>query len=541
VSLASLVGGVLIAAPAAQAGAPVDIGHRDHSYRGTTAPTAEKPQSKLWFHDGAWWGVLFRPAARGGRFTIHRLDSETQTWVNTSVTVETREGVHVDALSHGDKLYVAASRGSANPSLDRAVRVRSYTYDRGSRSYSADKGYPVELADGDVEAVVIDRDATGVLWATFVLDGRVMVTHTRGAANRWVRPYVLPVGDAAHVRSEPAGDQSAVVAFGGTQVGIMFSNQVDRSGDGVMYWATHAAGADDRAWTLTRAFAGPRLADEHINLKALPNGDRAGLVLAAVKTSLHAGSGERSKSQKAVHLLRLRGDGAWTSHAFGTVTDNHTRPLLQIDTDNRKIYVLAASPCCRGGTVYMKASSLDHIAFPSGKGTPFITSGTDANLNNPTGTKQAIGRESGLLVLASDDVAGTYVHNRRVFGGLQPRVSAAAVAAAAAPARGATADVAPPAPPRPAGTSQGSAGGAVAGANDPPTGPTQANPAPDLTVQPAPGTRQVYFGWFSTSVAFTGAYVLAMTGASVAMLAVGTALAVAGRRRRRAARAVAPT
>src|SRR5947207_195318 len=78
-------------------------GFRDRSYAGTTAPTAEKPQSKLWFHDGSWWGVLFRPSnAGGGKFTIQRLDLATQTWVDTGVAADRRESVHLDALSDGN-------------------------------------------------------------------------------------------------------------------------------------------------------------------------------------------------------------------------------------------------------------------------------------------------------------------------------------------------------------------------------------------------------------------------------------------------------
>ena len=127
----TLIGGALLGVLASQAAAaPVALGFRDQSYAGTTAPTAEKPQSKLWFHDGSWWGMLFRPSkAGGGKFTIHRLDLATQTWVDTGVAADTREGVRLDALSDGNKLYVASSRGSANAALNRKVRVWGYTYD----------------------------------------------------------------------------------------------------------------------------------------------------------------------------------------------------------------------------------------------------------------------------------------------------------------------------------------------------------------------------------------------------------------------------
>ncbi len=64
-----------------------DVGYRDFSYgTGTTAPTADKPQSKLWYADGKWWGSLFSPGSQS--FTIHRLDWTTQSWTDTGVLVD---------------------------------------------------------------------------------------------------------------------------------------------------------------------------------------------------------------------------------------------------------------------------------------------------------------------------------------------------------------------------------------------------------------------------------------------------------------------
>ena len=526
---AAIVGAVALGVLAPQAGAaPGELGYRDFSYAGTTAPTAEKPQSKLWFHDGIWWGMLFRPSAvTGGKFTIHRLDLLTQTWVDTGVAADTRESVRLDALSDGNKLYVASSRASANPSLNRKVRVWGYTYDATAKTYNRDTGFPVDLADGEVEGVVIDRDGTGTLWATFVLNGRVMVTHTKGAATRWVKPYPLPVGSAAIVKPEPNGDQSGIVRFGGNQIGIMFSSQRDPGGLGVMYWATHVDGTSDHTWSLTPAFSGPRLADEHINLKALPNGDPAGLVLAAVKTS------QRASGQMLVHVLRLGADGAWTSHEFGTVTDNQTRPLVQIDIDNRQVHVFAASPCCRGAVIYEKTSSLDNIAFPPGPGTPFIQSATDTNVNNPTGTKQTVGNASGLVVLVGDDVTHLYLHNYKSV-------------APAAPG--------PPPPPQGSGPPSTPGGGGGPGVSGPVlSGPTSAGGvgggagavasvdaqtrlARDPTLIGATQPRNDFFGWFGP-FAFTGGDILTLVYAAAAALLAGVAMITAIRRRASRARA----
>ena len=404
------------------------------------------------------------------------------------------------------------------------MRVWGYTYNAASRTYTADRGFPVAIADGEVEAVVIDRDSTGTLWATFVLNGHVMVTHTRGAVTTWVAPYVLPVGPAAKVRPEPEGDESALVAFGGNHVGIMFSSQVDPTGVGVMFWATHTDGTGDRSWMLTRAYAGQKLANEHINLKALPNRDRAGVVLAAVKTSLRGGREE----QEVVHLLRLRRDGTWTSHRFGTVTENHTRPLVQVDIDHRKVYVFAVSPCCRGDVIYMKVSSLDALSFPPGRGTPFIESPTDVNLNNPTGTKQLVGSASGLLVLVGDDVTHTYLHNyKSLTSAPRPAPATRTAGTKGSTGRVDASPTAAPAAPRPSPSVAGADGGVHGAEATPPPGRR------DPVVLSNMLTRQAYFGWFSGFIAFTGIDVVVLLNAAAAALFMGITLVAIARGRRR--------
>jgi hypothetical protein len=525
---ATLIGGAMLGVLAPQAAAtPVALGYRDQSYAGTTAPTAEKPQSKLWFYDGSWWGMLFRPSkAGGGKFTIHRLDLATQTWVDTGVAADTREGVRLDALSDGNKLYVASSRGSANASLNRKVRVWGYTYDALAKTYTLDRGFPVDIANGQVEEIVIDRDGTGTLWATFVLNGRVMVTHTTGAANRWVTPYVLPVGSAANVRPAPGGDQSGIVRFGGNQLGIMFSSQVDPRGNGVMYWATHVDGTSDHSWDLTQAYSGQKLADEHINLKALPHGDPAGLVLAAVKTSQHG------SAQMLVHLLRLGVDGTWTSHEFGTVTDNQTRPLVQIDIDNRQVYVFATSPCCRGAVIYMKVSGLDNISFPPGLGTPFIESPTDVNINNPTGTKQTVGSASGLVVLVGDDVTHVYLHGYKSLGSSTPPPPPDPGSPPPPPAPGGGTDPGHGGRP-PSGTPADHSGSSGGGSGKTIVDARKTLPG-DPTLIRVTQPLNDFFGWFGPFMAFTGADILTMANAAAVALLLGLgSVSVARRRSRR--------
>ena len=62
------------------------------------------------------------------------------------------------------------------------------------------------------------EDSTGTLWATWTSGDKVWVNRTQGADTVWGTPYVLATG------LDP-DDVSAIVAFGGSHVGVMWSDQ----------------------------------------------------------------------------------------------------------------------------------------------------------------------------------------------------------------------------------------------------------------------------------------------------------------------------
>ena len=105
-------------------------------------------------------------------------------------------------------------------------------------------------------------------------------------------------------------------------------------------------------------------------------------------------------------------NNTWKLVPFGYKSDDHTRPVLLLDTTNRKIYMFAASQTTCGTTaIYMKSTSMDNPSFPTGKGTPFIKSSTYKCINNATTTKQTVDASSGLVILASDKDKLFYLHN----------------------------------------------------------------------------------------------------------------------------------
>ena len=216
-------------------------------------------------------------------FHIFRLDLPTQTWVDTGTAIDTRANSHADVLWAGSHLYVASHLSVGSESAAVAgypSYLYRFSYAPGSKSYSLDSGFPVLINNYKTETLVIDRDSTGKVWATWQQDNQIYVNRTlSGDDHSWGTPFALPVTGS----SVTTDDNSAVIAFGGDSIGLMWSNQT--SANDAMFFAVHLDGDPDTTWQASRtAIQGPNTADDHINLKSL-QADGSGRVYAAVKTS----------------------------------------------------------------------------------------------------------------------------------------------------------------------------------------------------------------------------------------------------------------
>ena len=140
----------------------------------------------------------------------------------------------------------------------------------------------------------------------------------------------------------------------------MWSNQLD----GTMYFARHADGAADTAWTQEIAYSRLEGSDDHISLKA----DSSGRVYAAVKTRLTARTIPWSICWCGPP------DGIWTTYVYSTSTIQHTRAVVVINEAAGLVYVFASAPCCSGGIIYYKAAPINAISFSPGLGTSAIQS-----------------------------------------------------------------------------------------------------------------------------------------------------------------------
>jgi len=382
---------------------PVAAGFRDFSFGLTTTgtPTAEKPESKLWWNDGIWWGSLYSNQAQAHR--IYRFDAATRSWSDTGVTVDDRNSSRADVLWDATtrKLYVAShvfsNTGKVTTSSEWA-RLWRFSYNSATKTYTKDPGFPVAISQGKGEALTIARDSVGKLWVTYVEGDTVYINRSMGTDNVWGTPFALPLPSASGLTLD---DISAVIAFAGDRIGVMWSNQAT----GKFYLASHLDGHPDDLWQAEEiafpALGGLGDADDHINLKT----DDAGNIYAAVKTSL-----TNSDAPLVMLLKRDSFTRKWSSYTFGRVRDHHTRPIVQLDVGRRLIYLFATSGES-GGAIYLKTTSMDNIGFPVGKGTAVVQSASDFRINNASSTKQNVNATTGLLIVATDQDSRLYFHN----------------------------------------------------------------------------------------------------------------------------------
>src|SRR5215211_5218850 len=396
--------------------AATDTGFKDFSYSGASAPTGQRPQSKLWFNDGIWWGSLYNKS--GQRFEIYRFNWAADTWATTGTLIDSRSKSSGDALWDGSHLYImsAIPPGSGG---DNSILLMRYSYNSTTKMYSVDSGFPVTIISRNVEVVVMEKDTLGKLWMTYTYDnpssGRsVYVSHTTTNDLTWITPYIIPLTGANNLNSD---DISAIVSFS-DKIGVMWSNQDTDS----MYFGIHNDGDLDSTWTANPALQEPHYADDHINLKSL-TADPSGQVYAVIKTSLNDVNPPTS-GQPLILLLRLDNNGSWTRRTVWRVSDNFTRPIVLLDTQNRNIYAFATQeyPNQTSGAIFYKQIPIDDpgAQFTTGVGTPFMVFSTDTHINNPSSTKQNLNSSSGLLVIAGDDTSRYYFHNKLMLGSGQP-------------------------------------------------------------------------------------------------------------------------
>ncbi len=376
---------------------------RDFEFKTETflSASASSAQSKLWYAQDAWWAGLYSPDAN--EIHIFRLDWATQNWVDTGTVVDERADTDADYLWTGEHLYVvSASKGA---SAAHRAKLQRYHYDAKAGRFVGDTDFPVAISDTGASGVVIDRDTRGGLWVTFVSAGSLWVAHSLTSDAHWAPPYPLP-GSGPLVDE----DVSSLVPFGAGRIGVMWTDQTTER----VLFASHGDGDGDEVWSPVEVVAtGVGSSDDQLNLKTFEL-DGARVIAAPIRTTVDSDADQNQLDPQILVMIR-HGDGHWTASEAGRVENKHNRAILLIDEGRRLMYVVAQSPT-GGGIISIKRASLDEPIFPNGVGATLIEGTADLAVAYATSTKQNLSGETGLVVVASDETTGRYLHAALDFG-----------------------------------------------------------------------------------------------------------------------------
>jgi hypothetical protein len=343
-----------------------------------TAGTGEKPQSKVWQHDGAWWAVFPTNAAGASSAGTWLWKLQGTTWstvLKLSAATNTKADVKVDA----NVVHVLLYAGTNTELL--SVEYTAGTYQPWSQRTAA-----AAISLPNSEIATIEIDSAGRMWLVTENDStdQIVAHYSDAPFETWNGPLTIATG--------VADDDIAVVTRlpGLNQIGVLWSNQnTERFG-----FKTHVDGADPADWSPDEVPAsqsaleiGLGMADDHLNISTTSDGT----LYAAVKTSYDTGGYPK------VALLVRRPAGTWDN--LHEVAQSGTRGIVEVDEANGVLNVIYTSSEGYNNIVY-RQSPLGTITFG-----PQATMRTGA-FNDASGAKNNYTAEFVVIFGSSGEVAG---------------------------------------------------------------------------------------------------------------------------------------
>ena len=339
--------------------------------------TGEKPQSKVWYHAGAWWAV-FPTSASGASSAgtwLWKLDGTAWTEV---IKLSDRTDVKADARALGTVTHILLYAG-AN------TQLVSVEYGGGSYQFWTDRPAPSPISLSGSEIATIEVDSTGRMWLATENDatGQIVVYYSNSPYSTWSAPFTLASG----VNS----DDIAVVVKLPNKIGVLWSNQntkrfgfrVRDDADAPNIWTADEVPASQSAIDNV----GLGMADDHLNVKVASDGT----LYAAVKTSYD------TAGYTKVAVLVRRPAGTWDD--LYHVDYVGTRGNIELDEVIGVLTYLYTQSENYNPIVY-KQSALSPISFGS------QMSLRAESFNDVSSTKQNYNNELVVIYGSSTQVAG---------------------------------------------------------------------------------------------------------------------------------------
>lgn len=366
------------------------------------APTGERPESKLFYTpDNSWWAVLGDSgtgAVEGHGVYLYKLVSHV--WQPQFRLPDSDPWMKADTLFDAatNTLFIALRDNRSASTNPRESQLYQYHYGLDG-SWTLLSG-PTLITRQSPETLTLAKDSLDRLWVSWEQAGKIKVSFTQPGSTQ----FSSPATDIPAPNNVSSDDVSAVLSYDGPdgpRIGVMWSDQVSKR-----FLFAHRdddAPLDASSWSVETAYgqgvagcaAGQACGDDHINLATYQ-----GQIYAAVKTSLNDGA-DRVLTDPLIVVLRRAPDGTWQSFNVSPVSQNASRPVVQLQPGADKMFVFATY---RG--VHVWESSFTPPAFLEAP-----RRWTRGGTGNPTGTKQTTTVLTGMVVETSHRSDNDYYHN----------------------------------------------------------------------------------------------------------------------------------
>jgi len=356
-------------------------------------PTADKPQSKIWYANKQWWALL--PRANGPSLWQRTRDG----WKEHMVVNETLRGEPGRADVWQDGNILTAVGVSINSFAIFRIALPGKSGVKSTAHVLARISAP-SLKDS-IETATIVQDGQKHWWVAADAGNSVYVWHSTDAV-KWDQPVRLAEGihpdDICNVTALP------------NSVMVIWS---DQKRDGV-FCREHVNGKGATDWNAKVTIqSGGLTADDHINTAVTQDGT----IWAATKNSVD------SLGKPQLVLRNRQKNGSWINRPYFNrqLTAEPSRPVVVVSPDGALF---------TGNTIYSKADRFaDHIVFGqvevqgsevSRHFTKVIApdAALKAKVNDITVSKKPFPKGGPWLILASDKEGRVYEADlRKFFGG----------------------------------------------------------------------------------------------------------------------------
>ncbi|MBT31684.1 MAG: hypothetical protein CMO01_18665 [Thalassobius sp.] len=347
-------------------------------------PTADKPQSKLWYMDNCWWAIL--PKSTGPSLWQRTENG----WVEHVEIHEKLKGVPGRADVYVDDHNLIAVGVEAQQLV--VFRLEK------NKKWSAEKLATFSLTEKEsVETATITLDKNGNGWLAAVAGDKVSVWASNKGLKKWSGPFTLAEGigkdDICTITSLPEG------------VGVIWSDQINEA----VKIRIHNNGNAFNDWEKeTIIESGNNTADDHLNTAL----SKDGTLWLTTKNSVDEVGGPQ-------FVLRVRtADGKWSNYPYCNLgkVEQPSRPII-LTVENKPSLILNGYTIYNGQNRHLANITFGKIDTAQAniieQVTPVIVPDTtnwskNNHINNVTGSKNPLPANAPWIILASDEEGRVY-------------------------------------------------------------------------------------------------------------------------------------